>query len=89
MIDFITILIPVISFWFACITGIPQRFKFAFKRSALKPFDCSKCLSFWIALIYQIPHFSFWTTLSICAINSLAAYLLEFFAEKFKLPINK
>lgn len=28
-------------------TGIPQRFKWAFKKKSIKPFDCELCLSFW------------------------------------------
>jgi hypothetical protein len=43
------ILIPIAMFVWAHMTGIPQRFKWAFKKKSIKPFDCELCLSFWIA----------------------------------------
>ena len=36
------------SFVWAHMTGIPQRFKWAFGLKRIKPFDCELCLSFWL-----------------------------------------
>ena len=41
------LLISIASFTWAHLTGIPQRFKWAFKKRSIKPFDCELCLSFW------------------------------------------
>jgi len=39
--------IIIASVTWAHLTGIPQRFKWAFKKKSIKPFDCELCLSFW------------------------------------------
>ena len=44
MIDFYIVIAAVT--W-AHLTGIPQRFKWAFKKKSIKPFDCELCLAFW------------------------------------------
>ena len=41
------IYIIIASVTWAHLTGIPQRFKWAFKKKSIKPFDCELCLSFW------------------------------------------
>ena len=37
-------------------TGIPQRFKWAFKKRSIKPFDCELCLSFWGVMANELYH---------------------------------
>ena len=84
MIDLFTVHIPFIAVWFARITGIPQRIKLLSR----KPFDCPKCLAFWMSLFYQI-HIGFTIySVSIIVFCSIAAYLLEYYSEKIKLPLN-
>lgn len=76
--------IPLIAFWFARVTGIPQAFTILNR----KPFVCSKCCSFWLALIHEIcVGFSSdsWWYIPMC---SLSAYLIEMIAGKLKLPLN-
>lgn len=87
MIEF---LIPFIAFWFANITGIPQRIKKAWKVDKLRPFDCAKCLSFWISLWYQLDQYGWrgWDTVCIVAVSSLIGWLLPNIALKLKIPIN-
>jgi hypothetical protein len=82
------ILIPIVSFWFTNVTGIPQAFRRAFQLRGLKPFDCVKCLSFWMMLAYQIyigftPYSFIW-----CALSSLAGYLIYVLFKKLNIPIN-
>lgn len=55
MIDIV--IIAIFSFWFAELTKIPQRLsqriKTAFGKDwSLKPFSCTKCLSFWIGFVH-------------------------------------
>ena len=82
------IYIPFIAFWFACVTGVPQKFRNAFKKDRLRPFDCTKCMAFWLALIHEL--FAGFTHESILLIPicSLAGWLIESVAIKIKLPIN-
>jgi hypothetical protein len=40
--------IPFCAFVWAHLTGLPQRFKWAFKKKSIKPFDCELCISFWV-----------------------------------------
>lgn len=78
-------LIPFIAFWFANITGIPQRRPITNR----KPFTCSKCMGAWLALIYQYYLGFTIESLFIIPLSSLGAYLIECLAEKLKLPLHK
>jgi len=85
MVDHITILIPLVAFWFANITGIPQGVP-AFKR---KPFNCAKCLAFWVALAYQIYSGFTLDSVWVIALSSLGGYLWEVVFTKLRISINK
>ncbi len=58
---YLTIVLGVI--WFVKYSEIPQiiqRVKFVFwKNPRLRPFDCEKCLSFWLSLI--VDHSCIWS----------------------------
>ena len=77
-------LIPFIAFWFASVTGLPQRRQITNR----KPFTCPKCLSFWLALFYQL-HIGFTIdSLFIIPLTSLGAWVIEVVCIKLKIPFN-
>lgn len=81
--------IPFIAFWIACIIGIPQRIRFAFNLKSFKPFTCSKCMGFWLALLWQIKVGFSYESLAIIPLSSLTAYFIEWFcAIKLKMKLN-
>lgn len=62
-------LIAAFAYWFAALSGVPQYvsgvlFNFGVKKKyagdfmpiRLKPFDCEKCLAFWLAIWYGSFH---------------------------------
>ena len=83
----ISYFIPLIAFWFARVTGVPQKFKFAFKRR-VKPFDCPFCFSFWLALVHEICTGFDVDSLWYFPLCSLFAYIIVLIAGKLKLPLN-
>ena len=81
----ISYFIPLIAFWFARVTGVPQSFTILNR----KPFACSKCMGMWLSLINEICSGFTVDSLWIIPITSLCAYLLEcVIAVKLKLPVN-
>lgn len=82
----IEILIPFVAFWFAGVSVVPQSITLLNR----KPFVCSKCMGFWIALGYQITiGFNGWQSIIIIAMSSLFAYLIEWMTGKLNIPFNK
>lgn len=81
----IELTIPVIAFWFAAVTGVPQRIPLL-KR---KPFTCSKCMAFWLSLAWQIKLGFTLESVVIIAISSLSAWLLEVICVKLQIPFNR
>jgi len=77
-------LIPFIAFWFAGITNIPQSIRLLNR----KPFNCPKCMGFWLALIYQLYIGFTIDSLFIIPLSSLGAYLIEQLFVKLRLPYN-
>lgn len=77
-------IIPLIAFWFAKITGIPQYLRLTNR----KPFNCPKCMGFWLGFIWQCHEGLSTDTYWILPLISLQAYLIEVIAERFKLPLN-
>lgn len=88
MIDTVTIFIPFVAFWFTNITGIPQKFRRAFQKDSFKPFDCSKCLAFWLALGWQLKLGFNWDSVVIVTMSSFIGYLLYAYSKKLNIPIN-
>ena len=84
MINWIVICIPFVAFWFACITGLPQKLK----RMNRKPFTCSKCMGFWLATGYQIYLGFCLNSIVIIALSSLAAWFIERLSTKSKMHFN-
>jgi hypothetical protein len=80
----IEILIPFIAFWFARVTGIPQRIKLTNR----KPFACAKCMGMWLALTHQIYIGFHYESIAIIAISSLMAWVIEMFALRINLRLN-
>jgi len=46
------IIISICSFWFAELSTIPQTIIQWLDTNRLIPFDCSKCLGFWVGVFY-------------------------------------
>lgn len=82
------LLIPVIAFWFANITGIPQKIRNGLGKQRLKPLDCAKCLAFWLALIQQLIEGFNYNSLYVLPLCSMAAYLIERAFVYLKIPYN-
>lgn len=83
----IKLFIPLIAFWIASVTGIPQKFARALQKSG-KPFTCPKCLSFWMALGHEA-YFGFSIdSIWYVPLCSLIAWLLPYVVGIFKIPLN-
>ncbi len=80
----IEIMIPFIAYWFAKITGLPQRFTIINR----KPFNCPKCFAFWLALAYQIKKGFTLESIVIICISSLMAWVIERFVISLKIITN-
>jgi hypothetical protein len=78
------ILIPFVAFWFTSITGLPQKLPITNR----KPLNCGKCLSFWLALAYQLYIGFTLQSLFIIPLSSMGAYLIERVFIKLRLPYN-
>ena len=76
-------LLGLISFWFAILSRIPQfvmkliNILFTKNLTRLKPFDCSKCLGFWIGLIVSLVCEPYVMCLVYAPLTSLTATLTE------------
>jgi hypothetical protein len=86
--NLILISIPFIAFWFANITGIPQAFKRAFQKEKLRPFDCSKCLSFWMALAYQAYIGFTFESIFIACMSSFFAWVIVAIVDYLEIKVN-
>lgn len=83
----IKLFIPLIAFWIASVTGVPQKFARALQKSG-KPFTCCVCLGFWLAIIHEW-YFGFTIdSLWYIPISSLSAWLIQCLALKLKFSIN-
>jgi len=52
------LILSACSFWFAELSTIPQTIIQRFDLNRLRPFDCSKCLGFWVGVIYLLINFN-------------------------------
>lgn len=88
------LIIAAFSYWFAVFSGIPQYiskvlFKFGVKKQIgtgympirLYPFDCEKCLAFWLAIINFWGQ-SEWWLMAGCA--SLVAIVIGFIVNRIR-----
>lgn len=78
-------MIPFIAFWFACITGLPQKIVLTNR----KPFTCPKCCSFHLALIWQLIHGFTIDSLWIVPMSSFMAVIIDYSWQGLKLPTNR
>lgn len=65
------ILIAAFSFWFAELSTIPQTLVIFFELKRLRPFDCTKCLSFWFAIVYGLFYYDIHLVILYAGLTSL------------------
>jgi|LakMenE01Jun11ns_1017448.scaffolds.fasta_scaffold9954364_10 hypothetical protein len=71
------ILIAAFSFWFAELSTIPQQIVIFFEIKRLRPFDCTKCLSFWSAIGYGLVYYEVHLVILYAGLTSLAGIILS------------
>jgi len=71
------ILIAAFSFWFAELSTVPQQIVIFFEIKRLKPFDCTKCLSFWSAIGYGLVYYDVHLVILYAGLTSLAGIILS------------
>jgi hypothetical protein len=71
------ILIAAFSFWFAELSTIPQTLVIFFDIKRLRPFDCTKCLSFWSAIGYGLVYYDVHLVILYAGLTSLAGIILS------------
>jgi hypothetical protein len=71
------ILIAAFSFWFAELSTIPQTLVIFFDIKRLRPFDCTKCLSFWSAIGYGLVYYEVHLVILYAGLTSLAGIILS------------
>lgn len=65
-----------LAFSMAELSGIPQWIRFKLKLKRLKPFDCNKCMGFWLGLIYYWDWNNYWTGLLYGGLCSILAVFI-------------
>jgi hypothetical protein len=71
------ILIAAFSFWFAELSTVPQQIVIFFEIKRLRPFDCTKCLSFWSAIGYGLVYYDVHLVILYAGLTSLAGIILS------------
>jgi len=71
------ILIAAFSFWFAELSTIPQQIVIFFDIKRLRPFDCTKCLSFWSAIGYGLVYYEVHLVILYAGLTSLTGIILS------------
>ena len=71
------ILISAFSFWFAELSTVPQQIVIFFDIKRLRPFDCTKCLSFWSAIGYGLVYYEVHLVILYAGLTSLAGIILS------------
>jgi hypothetical protein len=71
------ILIAAFSFWFAELSTIPQTLVIFFDIKRLRPFDCTKCLSFWSAIGYGLVYYDVHLAILYAGLTSLTGIILS------------
>lgn len=81
--EWILILSPFIAAAIYPISNVVQTFKWFFNIKRLKPFDCTKCLSFWICLMQGIMfNISLQILIPLCFASMFAGYLISKYITK-------
>jgi hypothetical protein len=71
------ILIAAFSFWFAELSTVPQTLVIFFDIKRLRPFDCTKCLSFWSAIGYGLVYYEVHLVILYAGLTSLIGIILS------------
>jgi hypothetical protein len=71
------ILIAAFSFWFAELSTVPQQIVIFFEIKRLRPFDCTKCLSFWSAIGYGLVYYEVHLVILYAGLTSLTGIILS------------
>jgi hypothetical protein len=71
------ILIAAFSFWFAELSTVPQQIVIFFEIKRIRPFDCTKCLSFWVALFYGLLYYEVHLVILYAGLTSLFAIIFS------------
>jgi hypothetical protein len=81
--EWILILSPFIAAAIYPVSNVVQTFKWFFNIKRLKPFDCTKCLSFWICLMQGIMfNISLQILIPLCFTSMFAGYLISKYITK-------
>jgi|688.fasta_scaffold11191_3 hypothetical protein len=81
--EWILILSPFIAAAIYPVSNVVQTFKWFFNIKRLKPFDCTKCLSFWICLMQGILfNISLQILIPLCFTSMFAGYLISKYITK-------
>lgn len=81
--EWILILSPFVAAAIYPVSNIVQTFKWFFNIKRLKPFDCTKCLSFWICLMQGIMfNISLQILIPLCFTSMFAGYLISKYITK-------
>lgn len=81
--EWILILSPFIAAAIYPVSNVVQTFKWFFNIKRLKPFDCTKCLSFWICLMQGVMfNISLQILIPLCFTSMFAGYLISKYITK-------
>lgn len=76
MIEILTI--SIIAWWLSVGLGFVQYLKWRLNKKRFRPFDCPKCLGFWMALIYTYINYGNWSHAFVWAIlTSFTSIVIE------------
>ena len=81
--EWILILSPFIAAAIYPVSNVVQTFKWFFNIKRMKPFDCTKCLSFWVCLtLGVINHVSFEILIPLSFTSMFAGYIITKYITK-------
>lgn len=99
------ILIAIASAWFTDMSNLPQQLKWwllkkklwykkqrgVFLERRIKPFDCEKCLSFWLSIIYTTSNNYQWYEVLIysASTSALALFIIKLYKHDFSKPLQR
>jgi hypothetical protein len=81
--EWILILSPFIAAAIYPVSNVVQTFKWFFNIKRMKPFDCTKCLSFWVCVLLGITNnIEINTTILISFCSMFAGYIITKYITK-------